>query len=277
MKADDIDISKFKVIDELCSFIDINAYELEHNWEIVQLFRRFRDQTNEESERTKAQFEIECFLFDIKGEILFSQIYSQCTNEKIIIKYPDLNEFENEAIVYVKERAANSLNPVLKSRYNHLLWKCRKGIKNRIYALNAIDNYIIAIKDYYRLYEKDGNKETPIEIGRIYERLVAISSEVNSNYEQLKELTRFLLFDYNKLKFYTIHGILDDMLNCPKVFKPVDFENTLPIIEREISKKSKNVDYFLSVNSYIPTAIKIAIKTNYDPLNFHTFCPNYRL
>lgn len=74
MKAKDIDMSQFKSIDELYEFVDKHAYELERNWDIVQLFIGQRNQATSEDEKQKAQFEIDCLHFDFKGKILFSQV-----------------------------------------------------------------------------------------------------------------------------------------------------------------------------------------------------------
>lgn len=264
MKAKDIDINQFKSIDELYEFVDKNAYELERNWDIVELFIGHRNQTESEVEKQKTQFEIDCLHFDFKSNILFSQVYAECKNEDIIKKYPDLKEFEKDAVNYVIERASQAINPILKARYNHLLWKCRSGIKNNNYALIAIENYIAAIKGYYELYETDNHKETPFEIGRLYENLVAVSSEINSDVTNLKALTNFLLFKAKKLKFYTVHGILQDMLEYPKLFKPIDFEHTLTIFEKELNINRKKIDDFNLVSYHLPTAIKIARKIKSD-------------
>ena len=269
MKAKDIDMSQFKSIDELYEFVDKHAYELERNWDIVQLFIGQRNQATSEDEKQKAQFEIDCLHFDFKGKILFSQVYAECKNENVIAKYPDLNLFEKEAIEYVIARAQHAKNPILKARYNHLLWKSRPGIKNKNYALSAIENYISAIKNYYALYEADNHKETPFEIGRLYENLVAVCSEINSDVTQLKALTNFLLFKAKKLKFYTIHGILEDMLEYPKLFKPIDFEQTLSIFDKELKQNRRKVDDFNLVSYHLPTAIKIATKTKSDVKKWH--------
>jgi hypothetical protein len=269
MKAKEIDINQFRSINELYSLIDANAYELERNWDILELWVNYRNLTVDEIEKQKMQIEIYCLQFDLKGNQLFSQIYSGQKSANEIKKYPDLNEFEKEAIVYVKERAIKAINPILKARYNHLLWKCPIGIKNNSYALNAIENYIKAINGFYEQYKIDKNKDIPIEIGRLYENLVAVSNDIKSENMELKSLTIFLLFQAKKLEFYTLHGILSDMLEYPKIFKPVDFENTLTIFEKELQNKQRKIDYHNLATYYLPTAIKIAIKTKNDVKKWH--------
>lgn len=267
MRAKEINIEQFKSIDELYLFIDENAGNLKQNWDLTDLWIRYKKQTGVEEERQKAQWEIDCFMFEIKGNQLFSQIYSDGKSVKETKKYPDLNEFQKKAIDYVKKRAETSKNPIVKARYNHLLWKCPPGIKHNRFASAAIENYIAAIMDYYELYQTEKHKETPFQIGKLYETLVAVCNEVKSSSTQLKDLTKFLLFQENE--FYTRHGILNDMLEYPRLFKPVDFENTLAIFDERINGDGKKPDDFLLVNYHLPTAIKIATKTKSDVKKWH--------
>lgn len=269
MNLKEINIEQFKSINALYSFIDENAFSLIRNWELVNLLLQFKNQTKDDIEKKKCQWEIDCFLFDIKSDLLFSQIYSDGKNTAEIKKYPDLNEFQNEAITYLKERLKTSNNSLIKARYNHLLWKCPRGVKRDAYALGAIDNYIASIREYYRLFQIERHKEIPIQIGNLFEILIAVSNQIKSDKTPLKELTTFLLIEATKLEFYTREGILRDMLEFPKIFKPNDFEKSLELIENELKKDNTVIDDFSLVHNYLPTAIKIALKTSSDTKKWH--------
>ncbi|WPP49694.1 DUF4209 domain-containing protein [Catalinimonas niigatensis] len=268
MRSKEIDINQFNTIDEVYAFVDKNAYNLERNWDLTDLWVKYRNKTTSEIEKHKAQWEIDCFLFDIKGDRLFSQIYSAASETGEVKAYPNINDIQKEVIEYVSYRAENSSNPLLKARYTHLLWKCPIGIKHNQSAIAAIDNYVNAIEDYCNQHKSEKHKETPFQIGRLYENLLAVVNEIKTNLEPVKKLTNKLLFD-STFEFYTKHGILNDMLAYPKLFKPNDFENTLSIIENELNKDRKKSDDFSLVNYYIPTAIKIATKTKSDVKKWH--------
>ncbi|WP_109435645.1 DUF4209 domain-containing protein [Aquimarina sp. AU119] len=264
MKSEEIDIEQFKSINELYFFVEKNAFILKRDWYLTDLWVRFKNQTKDEIEKKKSQWEIDCFAFNLSGNLLFSQIYSDGKNANEIKRYPDLSEFQKEVIEYIKIRIETSDNPILKARYNHLLWKCPVGIKRGEYALEAIENYIESIKEYYRLFEIDEHQDIPNEIGRLFETLITISNEIKSDKTELKKLTTFLLFKTEKFEFHDKQSILNDMLEFPKIYKPIDFANSLQLFEKELSKKTINLDDFMLVNYYLPTAIKIANKTKTD-------------
>jgi uncharacterized protein DUF4209 len=268
LRSKEIDITQFDTIDEVYTFVDINAYNLERNWYLTDLWVKYRNKTTNELEKQKAQWEIDCFLFDIKGDRLFSQIYSEASETGEVKGYPNLNDIQKDVIEYVSQRVENSSNPILKARYAHLLWKCPIGIKHNKFANTAIVNYINAIEDYCDQYQYEEHKETPFQIGRLYETLLAVLNDIKTNLEPVKKLTHKILFN-STFEFYTKHGILNDLLKYPKLFKPNDFENTLSIIEQELNKDKTKSDDFSLVHYHIPTAIKIASKTKSDVKKWH--------
>lgn len=268
MRSKEIDIDQFNTIDEVYTFVDTNAYNLERNWDLTNLWVKYRNKTTSEEEKKKTQWEIDCFLFEIKGDRLFSQIYSASSKKGEVKAYPDLNEIQKEVIEYVNCRVETSSNPILKARYAHLLWKCPIGIKHNKFAVIAINNYIQAIDDYCDQWKTEKHKETPFQIGRLYETLLAVVNDLKTNLEPVKKLTHKLLFS-STFEFYTKHGILNDMLEYPKLFKPNDFENTLSIIEQELNKDKTKSDDFSLLHYHIPTAIKIATKTKSEVKKWH--------
>lgn len=263
MKSKKIDINQFDTIGEVYNFVDKNAYNLERNWDLTDIWVKYRNKTTSEVEKQKAQWEIDCFIFEIKGDRLFSQIYSVASDIGEVKAYPNLNDIQKEVIRYVTQRLDNSSNPLLKARYAHLLWKCPVGIKHNKFAKTAIDNYVKAIVEYSNQWNDEKHKETPFQVGKLYETLLAVMNDLKTNLEPLKELTHKLLFN-STFEFYTKHEILTDMLKYSKLFKPNDFENTLSILEEELNKNKIKSDDFLLVNYHLPTAIKIAIKTKTD-------------
>jgi hypothetical protein len=172
-------------------------------------------------------------------------------------EYPDLTEQQVEAFDYIKERAITADSNVLKARYNHIhLWYSISK-KNKSYAENAIKYYIASVKDYYRLILNESVKESTFELGRLYENLIGLVNELKFSVNEHKELTNFLLLQEDKLPFYTKHGILDDMLQFPKIFKANDFSNVLILFDKRLTSKEDEGGDFTLVNYHLPTAIKI--------------------
>lgn len=269
MRIKDIDIEQFKSIQEVYTFLEANAFQLDRYWDIVDLFVKYRNFATTDEEKQKAQWEVEAFMFHFKGAKLFSFSYSTGKDIGTVQEFPQLDKFQQEAFEYLQLRAETSNNYLLLAKYNHLLWKAPKGIKHRKYAIAAIDSYINAIKENCKQYKTEGNKETPLQIGQLFETLVGLCSEVDSNNEEVKALTKFLLFGDNGFEFYTLHGIVDDMLEHTKVFKPAIFENVLSIFENDLRADKEKADDFLKVNYHFPSAIKVAIKTNADVKFWH--------
>lgn len=269
LKVKNLKIELFNSIEDVYKFIEENAYHLERNWDLTDLFVKFRNHTKSDDEKQKAQWEIECFMFDFKGARIFSFSYSTGKNIGEVKKYPELDEFQKEAFEYLKSRISNTKNDLLLARYNHLLWKGLSGIKNRVYAIKSINSYINSIKQFYELYNRDKNKENPYQIGRLYETLVGLCNEVNAGIDEVKDLTKFVLFEAKGIEFYSKHGIIDDMLAHPKLFKQRDFTDTLLIFEQELKREKSKSDDFMLVNYHLPTAIKVAQKCKLDVKKWH--------
>ncbi|MEP7127809.1 MAG: DUF4209 domain-containing protein [Chitinophagales bacterium] len=269
MRIKDIDIQQFKTIEEIYPFLNANASQLERYWDIVNLFVKYRNFASTDEEKQKAQWEIEAFMFHFKRASLFSFSYSTGKNIGQVKQFPQLDEFQKEAFEYLQNRAETSLNHYLLAKYNHLLWKAPKGIKNRKYALIAINAYVNLIKEIYHLYQSHKTKHIPGQIGQLYETLAGLCNEVKGGILELKNLTRFLLFETKDFEFYVLHGIIDDMIMYPKIFKPEDFENTLSIFEADLKKEKEKPDDFLKVNYHLPSAIKVANQIKADVKFWH--------
>ena len=62
MRIKEIDITQFKSIQEVYSFVDANALQLERYWDIVDLFVKYRNFASTDEEKQKAQWEVEAFM-----------------------------------------------------------------------------------------------------------------------------------------------------------------------------------------------------------------------
>jgi hypothetical protein len=269
MKIDDINVEQFKSLPEVYVFLDENALLLERGWDISTLFLRYLNQTTDDDEKQKAQWELEFFRFDFRGSRVFSLSYATGREPGEISAYPKLDEFQETAFEYLKQRSADSKNTLLIARYNHLLWMAPKGIKHKKYALIAISNYIQTIKNFYKLFRKDKNRDNLYRIGIIFEQLAGLCNEVKAYLEELKSTAKLLLFNARYLEFYSKLGIVKDMLDYPAIFKKEDFKNVQTIFEKRLKVRGKKSDDFYLIHYVFPVAIKVAIKTGDDVKKWH--------
>lgn len=267
MKARDINVTEFKSINELYTFLDENSFELQKNGDILEIWLKFRNQIEDESEKEKAQWEVDCFLHSFYDSQIFPLVHAPTDTPGEINEYPSLIKTVPDILNYLKVRIGKSTSPLLLARYNHLLWKSSE--KKREYALGAVENYVKTIESYYLRFKKDADSNTAFEIGKYYERLLGVSNDINLDFDKIKELTLKLLFSSQELPFHTKHGIVKDMLEKPKIFKQTDFDNVLSIYEGRLGYKGERGDDFLLANQHLPTAIKVAQKTQTDVKKWH--------
>jgi hypothetical protein len=242
-------------------FIEKKSLLLEDEHVIVEYFLKYKSKTSSNIEKQLLQWEIEVFLFTFLGGKLFS--FSTSNGKEIgeVAEYPILDSYQNKAFDYIKDRAKKSSSSLFRARYNHILWESISN-KNREYATTAAQNYIQTI---YGCCSHNDHEDYSNLLGQLFENLTAITLAVKTDYDQLKQLTSYLLFEAKKLSFRSKHGIVQDMLKYPKIFKGDDFRNVFSIYEeRLINKNGVRTDDFLLVNYHLPTAIKVAqkLKTN---------------
>jgi|GEM_PF-939094 len=256
------DLSTIATISDVYQLLDERALDLNCDGDIPELWLRFTSREGISAlEKDHSQWEAQSFLFSFSSNRLFSISFS--SNENTITRYPDLQEYENAAWEYLKRRAVSASSAILLARYNHLLWK---GLprKDRRYAVNAINNYTHSIRESGRLLNGTGNRRAEYQIGTFYESLVSLCDETKSSLDELKALTNELLYSTSQLSFYARHGILEDMLKHPKIFKPADFESVLHLYEDQLKPGNQEIDDFMWVTHYLPTAVAVAQKSNKD-------------
>jgi hypothetical protein len=260
-------LKTFKNIEDLYEYLDLNAIKMGRIYNLATTWLTYKNITTSKIEKQYAHWEFECFSFSFIGSAIFSSSYSEGHNDTLIDKYPDLKEIQPDNIEYFKERANKTKSSLLRAIYNHLLWK---GLptKNRTYAGKAIVNYIDVIQDSCES-KAQNDDELNLQIGRLFECLINLCNEVNLRIEDARNLTSFLLFKSNKIKFYTKHGMISEMLKYPKIFKKEQFKNTLAIYEKQIQESKKDDEYFMLVTIYIPIALKVSQKLNLDTKKWH--------
>jgi hypothetical protein len=262
MKIDETE--NINSLHEFYFFLEENALLLEKDHDIVESLLIYKNKTDSDEEKQQLQWETEVFLFSFIGGRTFSFSAGNATGNGEATEYPQLDQFQSEALDFIKGRAKESKAALLKARYYHVLWK--SILKNKQFAENAIENYITAIGQCVDLI--NGADDYSHLIGTLYENLVAITQEAKVSNEHAKEMAASLLSD-QRLSFWAKHGIVEDMLKYPKIFKANDFENVLPIFEQRIKGIEAKSDDFMLVNYHLPTVIKVAQKLRSDVRKWH--------
>lgn len=140
-----------------------------------------------------------------------------------------------------------------------MLWRSPAGVKSRTFAVQAVDAYFECIALYLAQFEIDHHADNMSKAFDIFETLVLLVAEIKEKVVELKSLAGTLLYDTECIPFYVKHSIIKCMLEAKQVFKPVDFANTIALLDSEYKKVSE--DSALWIFSYIETCLTVARKT----------------
>jgi hypothetical protein len=266
MRFRDLNVD-FGTIDELYEFLEKNSHQFDYGWDIVKAISNLRTSIIDGETRNQLAWETACFSFEFRGSELFALGYSYDPNAEEVQKYPASHDFEEAGFTYIKARAKQTENFLLRSRYNHLLWKGPRGVKDRSYAIEAIKGYTALIDQLLDI--KEGKEDEKfLQVSNHYESLASLCTEVNYvEKEAINAITKRLLF-ISKVPFFLRHAVLDTMLKNSKYFKAGDFRSCLSLFEEELVSSEKPDHHFM-VNYYLPTALKIAQKVSEDVRKWH--------
>lgn len=262
MNSTDINLDDINTLSDFYKVFEANAIILDRNHDITELLLKYKNKSNSDEEKQKLQWEVEAFLYSFHGSRIFS--FSTSNGKEIgeVSEYPKLDTHQSSAFTYLKLRSELSTSPLLKARYYHLLWKSIVK-KNTIFAINASENYIKSIIQCCQLSITNESEYAHL-IGKLFENLIAVVDEAKVNINESKHVAYQLLFNSPNLSFWMKHGIIDDMLKHPKIFRPVDFESVLSIFDTHLNEIKSKTDDFALVNYHLPTAFKVAQKTKSD-------------
>ena len=249
-------------INDLYRYLDENALILARKRDIKNLLVAFRNKTTDDKEKEIAQWELEAFLFDLKGKGVFSYAYSPGSSAGDYQKYPSTTDFKDQSAAYLLSRAQSIIHPFLQARYYHLLWRSPVGVKNKDYATLSAQAYFICIDLYLAKFETDQEEDNLSKVCDIFETLVLLVAEIKEKVAEIKQLANRLLYNCEIIPFWIKHSILNCMLEAKSIFKPDDFTGCLPLLEQAYSQMDE--DSGLWIFSYIKTCLIIARKTKSD-------------
>lgn len=125
-------------------------------------------------------------------------VFSGVSSEGVEIGISDYDNFPDEILQYYKARAEATKNPLLSSRYNHILYTYTK---NRLYAIKAIESYKLI-----------ANQNNSISINYI-QAIIKLTEITKSNINETKQELFEIINDAN-IKNYERFGVIKELMNC---------------------------------------------------------------
>lgn len=92
-------------IEDLYKYLDEHALILARKRNLKNLLVAFRDKAIDISEKELAQWELEIFLFSLKGHNVFSYAYSAGKSAGDYQQYPSIEDFKNKSAAYLLARS----------------------------------------------------------------------------------------------------------------------------------------------------------------------------
>lgn len=207
------------------SFVLIEKYDNK----VITLFRSFGEEQNaaEQYDLVKiAQTEIDAQNFVINNNKL-GPTYTGTNDKGEYFEYPSLELWTKIELTYLVNRQMQTKNPYLKAKYSHILWLSTK--KHLQFASDALIQYRKIIRAINTSVWKNYEKKDIHSLKHILDNTfhLSVSTSRQNEIDKIKKL--ILSITHKKLvdsdKNYIIIGLIQLMLDNPRVFKQVDFKN----------------------------------------------------
>lgn len=225
--------------EELINLIETNTSETRWNRSYIYkiAFEKY-DKSGENKKREDMRKEI--LIFDLPTHSFpkkrFGSMMSGTTDKGEEWKYPDLEKhFPRESIEYYKNRANVTNNPILKARYNDVIWELDKNVN---YARLAVSAYLDCCPIYFI-------NEWDHELADSLDRASTIASSINDQKlinKSLKKHYEFIKKLVEKKRFRYLLEIIGSILNQEKIIRDqIDYEYIISIIESATKNFAHNV------------------------------------
>lgn len=226
-------------LDEGYEFLETKAIEENYSHNICDIFKGIREdyiKNNQEEEAKKAQYEIDILNFNINENELSFMFAG--TNEKgEQVQYPTLKLFTEETYQYLYNRQKNSINPLIKSRYSHILWLSPK--KKIEFAVSAIDEYLKLIRIREKQEQENPNEHFGLKVLDNIKNAFLLSVSIKSKTDETKKEILRIVKKYslesssaNAIRFQLINLMLKHKL----IFKASDFKGIISVCTKHLKK-----------------------------------------
>ena len=246
-------MSKFNTLQSLYDHIENSSSTELNSYEIIDLFRKFRDakhKANDTEDAEKAQWEIHFLSFYLtEGEIRpdVERVYE--SGEVSI--YPSLDMFDEKVYDYLRKRLEETRHPKLKARYAQILWNSPKT-KHNNFARTAIDCYL----EYIAEYEQSGSEDDYYahEICEVIKNAYSIGLHSKYEIDQLKSKLLGFIHKFSSGEPLFVRNLIGYMLEKRKGFRKEDFlglENICWQIAESFSDNANTAISFLKLGEKI--------------------------
>lgn len=176
-----------------------------------------------------------------------------------IFEYPTLSLLKEKDTDYIKNRANTVCNPLLKIRYNQILWNLSQ-IKKDFNLAKLIVDESLKLLHSWKLTEDSAN-----EFDSILFNATVISIGTTYKKDVVKKLFLDTIFSIDTNLYWVAIGILEFMHENSKFFKPNNFENVESLLKKILDDiKETNYNDFLG-ERFFDIAEKIARKVKSEP------------
>ena len=209
---------------EIKYFHEINNANIFHSMVIL------RDSLYEGDKKEIAklvQWEIDFLNFGIKEGNLIPKFSNYDTKGNLIKNIPEMNKFTVETYKYLKKRLDETKNPILISRYAHVLWDGPE--KHGNYAEIAVEKYLVLTRKYEKEVKENQDAKFWSDV------IISIESACNLGFNSKNKLEEI------KLEF---KRIIFEHKDCGNISKRI----ILKLIRIMLNEKGFNKEDFKNIN-----------------------------
>jgi len=241
---------------EAYSFIEENADEKNKNYSFTNALKILLDNTQDEEQKQKIQWEIDCFSFMlVEGDA--KPYISGTTEGGKEYSYPSYDSFIEDAYKYLTWRSEQVKNPLLIIRYNQILWNGNSKIsKNQKYAKQAIETYYNLLTS--KLDSLDD--EHQYQFINSFENALFLSTKINYRDSDFKTLWKRLIFNEKPIIGFWKSRLVELALKNKK-FKKEDFNNIVGLCLQITCKNVKGENLYEN-EQILKTALLVGKRRN---------------
>ncbi len=141
--------------DQLFSDIESQASEVKYDFQIAEKFSNLLDTHKADltpEQLQQAQWDFLLFRLTTKNKFSNDGVRTERFVPMAIFAdgsvFPDPKTLTDDALNYYESRSTVSTNPILKARYLDILWEKSKSKKKHLYALEAVEQYLLNADEY---------------------------------------------------------------------------------------------------------------------------------
>jgi hypothetical protein len=220
-------MGRFTEIISLYHYLEEKAVDYTHYHQIGNLFRDLiveLHKENKDDTAEKAQWEVDCFNFRLEEGTL-THWFSVTNEDGEVVKYPDIDRFDEKTYEYLNQRLNDTANPLLKAYYSHILW-CSPQ-KHTKYAKIAIEAYLKLVEIYETKAQKNPDKQYGTNILRAIINAYSLAYQINNEITKARAVLKKLIVNESS----SVHsvlvmrvGLIEWLLKEKRKFSKNDFE-----------------------------------------------------